>query len=330
MRPILDDLIGEIQRSIGYYKAQTRNVRIEQILLLGNAFKLKGLVDYFRNNLDYEVALLQELRRVKAGSEADTSKFEPELPNYAVAIGLALQGLGQARVNIDMMPRDIVRERVLRQKIPYAAAAVGLLAVPLFIGFQSAQNELTRLQEAAQAKEQAINQEQPRVNEIKKWESLEPTATQLQEIAAFGVGRREWLRFTDSLNRAINDIPRGTFTLRKVAQMRSDELARALDRLRSGGMGRPDPAAGAPAARPQGMGVLLTFEAEKDPGPTGIERLKSTLGSQPHVVSSWIESRQAESRKSTGSPRAASRASDQIFVVVIGVVFNSEPASGEG
>ncbi len=230
MRPIVDDLIGEIQRSIGYYKAQTQTVRIERVLLLGNAFKLKHLVEYFRENLDYEVGLIGGLQRIRVAG-TDPNAFAAEVPNYGVAIGLALQGLGLARVNIDMLPSDVVRQRVLKQKVPFVAAAVGLLALPVLLGFYSAARDVGLY--GGRTKEII-----PQVQRFKDLEAkekaagnIEPMASQLKEIAAIGERRADWPQYMDQLNLALSRVPRGRFLVRRISHLAEGVAPRAGGRF---------------------------------------------------------------------------------------------------
>ncbi len=219
MRPIVDDLLGEIQRSIGYYKAQNRNVRIEDVILLGNSFKLKGLVDYFRENLDYNVSVLGELNRVQMASSSDLERFEAELPNYGVALGLGLQALGLGRMQIDVRPVELVRERMLKAKIPFAAAAAVLLAIPPALGFRSAGAKMARYEREAGPLKVEIARYRKIIGEIKKAQDLGGLAQRLQEIERVGEGRLEWLLFFDGLNRALNELPRDKFLLASVADV---------------------------------------------------------------------------------------------------------------
>jgi len=226
MRPILDDLIGEIQRSIGYYKAQSRNIRIEQIILLGNAFKLRGLIGYFRKNLDYEVALLDSLRRVKLGAESDQRKFEAELPNYGVAIGLALQALEQAKVNIDLMPPEVVRDRVLRAKIPWAAAAVALLALPIGLGFISVGRRASKVDQRMPVVDTEISELQRIEGDVRKVVSEgQQVEEQLKQLAEVGTRRNQYVTVVDRLNRAFAQIPRDRFLVVRVIEVGAAERA---------------------------------------------------------------------------------------------------------
>jgi len=366
MRPILDDLVGEIQRSIGYYKAQSRNVRIDQVVLLGNAFKLKGLIDYFRKNLDYDVSLLDSLRRVKLGTEGDTNKFEAELPNYGAAIGLALQALGLTRVGIDLMPRDVVRSRILRRKIPWAAAAVALLAVPIALGFANVRNSVKHVDEQLPGIEREISEYERLKGEIEALENPEPMLGQLKELATIGTKRQQWVDVFDSLNAALNDIKRERFLVRHIREVTaadftatgrrgrgsrrraqpSPALGEEMMMMEEGGMGPPG---AAPPSRtttkkdkdepkvPAGLIVEVAFEKMREPkngeAPDG-DYLRGALRPRKGVSNVVVRSVDVASGKdsvlsASAAAGAASTASDKTYIYTVWVTFSDKPEAEE-
>lgn len=279
MRPIVDDLLGEIQRSIGYYKAQARNVRIENVILLGNSFKLPQLVEYFRRSLDYEVSVLDRLERVRVSGTMDSEKFESELPVYAVALGLALQGVGIGRVKIDLMPRELVRERLLRRKIPYAAAVAFLLALPLGVEYQAASREIRSCAEEIVPIEAEIKKLEDLQRQEREAEELGPLKAHLSMLESFGTGRDEWARFVDDLNRAVNRLEREPFRLHAVRELTpSEAMGVGGDTL--GRVGARLPEGFSPDARI----IEVVFEKDTKFAPSDLRLLTSYLEDQKDRV----------------------------------------------
>ena len=56
MRPVFNDMVTEVQRSIGYFQGIARKAKIGGVVILGNAVKLPGLRQYLGKNLGYEVS----------------------------------------------------------------------------------------------------------------------------------------------------------------------------------------------------------------------------------------------------------------------------------
>ena len=104
MRPVFADLVQEVQRSLGFYQSLNRDARLARLVGVGSTFRLPGLQKFLKQQLQIEVdrptsadGKLAGFRRISAeGSQA--ADFSERAMNLATAYGLALQGLGQARV----------------------------------------------------------------------------------------------------------------------------------------------------------------------------------------------------------------------------------------
>src|SRR5437588_5176088 len=97
IKPVLNDFVGEVQRSLGYFTNTHRDVPIEYMVGLGNAFRLPGLQRYLAEKLQLEVRKLDKLERVAGDSVLTAPAFTENVLTFPVASGLALQGLTQAR-----------------------------------------------------------------------------------------------------------------------------------------------------------------------------------------------------------------------------------------
>ena len=117
LRPIMRDLVGEIQRSIGYYKSLSQDVKFDEILITGEGYKLFGLDRFLAEQLQYRVTPIQQLQKLLfQGSPDRVDEFSAAIPSLGVAIGLALQGLHRASATINLLPDDFVIHRELRRK----------------------------------------------------------------------------------------------------------------------------------------------------------------------------------------------------------------------
>lgn len=134
MRPVFADLVQEIQRSIGFFSSTHRDVELKRVLAVGNAFRLPGLQKYIANNLSIDggVDKLDSFTRIKVAPEVDKEKLDENLINIGATCGLALQGLGEAKIVADLLPPDLARLAVWKRKqwwFAGAAAAVGAAAL---------------------------------------------------------------------------------------------------------------------------------------------------------------------------------------------------------
>src|SRR2546421_9277633 len=93
LKPVLNDFVSEVQRSLGYFTNTHRDATIQYMLGSGNAFRLPGLQKYLQEKLQLEVRKLQKIERL-TGEETVTAapQYVENVLSFAVAHGLALQG----------------------------------------------------------------------------------------------------------------------------------------------------------------------------------------------------------------------------------------------
>jgi len=132
MKPVFNDLVAEIQRSIGFYASVHRDSRITRVLALGGTFRLPGLQKYVQQNLQIDV---QRIDRLGAGAPADAraaTQFHENILSSVSAYGLAIQAMEGAKINSSLLPASIRREKMWQEKSKwFAAAAAIFVAAPL-------------------------------------------------------------------------------------------------------------------------------------------------------------------------------------------------------
>jgi type IV pilus assembly protein PilM len=131
MRPVFNDLLSEVQRSVGYFSNIDRTARITRVLALGNAMKLQGLQKFLAQSLGLEVTRLESFRNLAGPAVVDAPSFKENLPGFGVTYGLCLQGLRDTTIATNLVPREMLTTRIIREKKPWAVAA----AATLMLGF---------------------------------------------------------------------------------------------------------------------------------------------------------------------------------------------------
>jgi type IV pilus assembly protein PilM len=127
LKQVLNDFVGEVQRSLGYFTNTHRNAEIQYMVGLGNAFRLPGLQKYLQEKLQLEVRKLQKMERATGDAVTTAPQFSDNIMSFGVAYGLALQGLKQARLQTNLLPYEVRLERVIRGKKPWMVAAAASL-----------------------------------------------------------------------------------------------------------------------------------------------------------------------------------------------------------
>lgn len=92
MRDVSEQLLGEIQRSLDFYRATTSNVPIERVLLCGGAAHVPGLDRLFEERIEIPFEIADPFSRVQLGSSiADRDRARELGPSLGVAVGLGLR-----------------------------------------------------------------------------------------------------------------------------------------------------------------------------------------------------------------------------------------------
>ncbi len=137
MRPVFNDMLTEIQRSMGYFSSIDRAAKIGTVLTLGNAMKLPGLRRYLAQSLGFEVQRVESFRGLSGAEVLTSPAFKDNLLSFGVAYGLALQGLGKSALRTNLLPKELVKDRLIREKKPWAVASVAVLLTALTISIVS-------------------------------------------------------------------------------------------------------------------------------------------------------------------------------------------------
>jgi len=138
MRPVFADLAAEVQRSLGFYSSSNRQVQFREVLALGNAMKLPGLVKFLQQSLSLPVKRLDNFESLTLTADISPAEFTKRLPTLGVAYGLALQGLGYGIITSNLLPREIIRQTQWQRKRSWFIAAAACFVGAGLLFFLSA------------------------------------------------------------------------------------------------------------------------------------------------------------------------------------------------
>ncbi|MCA9134686.1 MAG: pilus assembly protein PilM, partial [Planctomycetales bacterium] len=131
MRPVFNDLVTEVQRSMGFFRSINKKAEIGSILMLGNSVKLPGLSQYLSKNLSMDVDILNSFGQLSGEEVTAAPAFKDYIAAFGPVYGLCLQALGKGPVSTNLVPQEVLKERLIRSKKPWAVAA----AAALLMGF---------------------------------------------------------------------------------------------------------------------------------------------------------------------------------------------------
>ncbi len=134
LRPVFNDYVSEIQRSIGYFSSVNRSAKIVKVVGVGNGFKLAGLQKFLQQNLQYEVERPETFHELSGDAVLNSPMFAENILSFVVPYGLALQALGISRIQTSLLPPEISTARMIKRKKPWVVGT----AASMLLGFSLA------------------------------------------------------------------------------------------------------------------------------------------------------------------------------------------------
>jgi type IV pilus assembly protein PilM len=227
MRSVFNDLLTEIQRSIGYFTTLDRNAKIERMIALGNAMKLPGLRRYLSQSLGLEVVRPETFEQLTGPEVLSAPAFKENSPCFGACYGLAVQALGRASLRTNLIPVELIQERLIRSKKPWAVAAAAMILLGCAISFGGHFHALSTVDETSfSSAEQQCNEVAKKEQEYR---SLFSAATEqnksVDQIGQHLVGGQNGrLRWAEMLKAVSENLPHDPPGQRPAALMERNEV----------------------------------------------------------------------------------------------------------
>ncbi len=95
---VLNDLRNEIKKTFEFYRSNTTEGRIDNILLSGGSANLEAITDFFSQEFDIPVEVVNPFNNIDVNyKKFDLNFIKDMAPVYTVAVGLALRAVGDAK-----------------------------------------------------------------------------------------------------------------------------------------------------------------------------------------------------------------------------------------
>jgi len=209
MRPVFNDLLTEVQRSIGYFSSLDRAAQVQRVLAMGNGIKLPGLRRYLAQSLGFEVARLEQYNKLAGPEVLKAPAFQENQLCFPVCYGLALQGLKKSPLRTNLLPKEIVHDRLIGAKKPWAVASAAVLLLACTIGIASQVRAWSTVRkDKFETAEKAAKSVASRAQQYKA--DYDKTLSEFKQTDQVGVnvvenveGRLRWMELMTAINRSL-------------------------------------------------------------------------------------------------------------------------------
>ena len=131
IRNSLNRLPAEVARTNSYYRSQQEGNMPTKVFLAGGGANLSYLPEFLEEKLRIPIEIFNPLQRVSVGKAIDTEQVGREAHMIGELVGLALRGVDEAPIRIDLVPDVVASERATAERKPFLVAA----AIIVMAGF---------------------------------------------------------------------------------------------------------------------------------------------------------------------------------------------------
>ena len=167
VRNVVTRLHAEVNRSINFYRSQQGGNPPDRVLLSGGSSIMENTDTFFEEKLGVPVEYLNPFTTVTVGP--NVQGVEDDIHLLGEVVGLALRNTPFCRMQINLMPPDLVALKTFRGRLPYFAGSV-LVVLGALIALWYLESR-------------TIDLRQKQLNDItKRVKSTEDTASKLQAV----------------------------------------------------------------------------------------------------------------------------------------------------
>jgi len=209
MRPVFNDLLMEIQRSIGYFTTTDRRAKVARMVTLGNGMKLPGLRRYLSQNLGFDVLRIESFRGIAGSEVLDSPAFQENQLCFGVCYGLAVQALDEGSITTNLLPGEILKARMIEAKKPWAVAIAATLLLGCSLSFMGHSRALSTVDtdkwSAAEAKAAAVVSKSDgfKTGAAKAESDFNTVGKTGHDLTQNGEGRIVWLEVLKAINQCL-------------------------------------------------------------------------------------------------------------------------------
>lgn len=200
IRNALSKLPAEIARTTNYFRSQHGGKAPTKVLLAGGGANLPYIGEFFQDKLQLPVEFFNPLKRISLGADIDVDKVTVEAHMLGELVGLALRGVGQTKLKIDLVPELVGKQREIARRKPWLLGSSAVLLAGLGLW---AWTNMSRKVEAATELEKITQKVNERTRFAKPLEALAKREAELDAVARQLVteqrARAVWVDIWDDL-----------------------------------------------------------------------------------------------------------------------------------
>ncbi len=208
IQPKLQELVQEVHRSIGFYRTQRGEAKFSRVYLVGDGSKLLGLKKYLQERLQIPTERVDSISRLRVSRDVNIKLLQAHLPSFVCALGGALQAVGIAACNVDLVPKEAKIQKEVQKKKKHAFFAAGLVFLAILIAHLALQGKVRQAESAYREARDSLPRISERVITLDK-EAKRGVGAAIETIEGIAAHRALALEALRSLERVFEGIASG-------------------------------------------------------------------------------------------------------------------------
>ena len=244
VRNVMSRLHGEISRSINIYRTQQGGSPPSIIYLTGGSSIFTYCDVFFSQKFDLKVEYFNPLTIVSLAPSIDREKLSAVAHMFSEVIGLAVRYVRSCPVEINLLPRKVMRQQRLSSKKPYFIASMICLLAMMFVVQNGARQSAEQSEIRAKKYGEMMSSLKAPYDQIKgAINEADSAKDEMDKVKTFLLERTKWPLIIEEIFRAKPDnvwIDNITPIMGNVSAVVVDTTIEDPSGAAAGGMGKDD------------------------------------------------------------------------------------------
>ena len=132
-RQVMTRLHIQVNQTIQFFRSQQGGTAPQRLLLAGGASIMPYTREFFQEKLNIAVDYFNPFRNIEIDPSVNLEELAKVAHAYGEVVGLGLRNPTQCPVELNLIPKSILKRQELNQKKPYFIAAAASLIIVVFI-----------------------------------------------------------------------------------------------------------------------------------------------------------------------------------------------------
>lgn len=203
-RQVMTRLHIQVNQTIQFYRTQQGGTPPQRVYLCGGASIMRYAMEFFQEKLNLPIEYFNPFRTVTLSEDVDIPELEKVAHSFAEVVGLGLRNLAKCPVELNLIPKSLLKRQQFNQKKPYFVATLFSLILVVFAGgwyYSKVASVKNQALESLQGVAGPLNEKKEKLE--KEEASIAAANKELNALGALIEDRLMWPEFLSALRKVM-------------------------------------------------------------------------------------------------------------------------------